>query len=107
MTFRPAPKPQKPERGTMKCRDHMARVAALPCSVCGHWPVVVHHRIGGRYAQRKASDWETMPLCDRHHRELHAGLADFVERYGLTELDMIAKTTTEIYGADYGKNEGA
>jgi hypothetical protein len=43
-------------------REHMARVAALPCLVCGAWPVDVHHEGFPR------SDWNVLPLCPRHHR---------------------------------------
>lgn len=43
-------------------RDHMARVAALPCLVCGYWPVELHHEGHPR------SDWNVLPLCPRHHR---------------------------------------
>ena len=53
-------------------RDHMARVAALPCVVCGKTPVQVHHCIHDRFSQRKASDMETIPLCQPCHDALHA-----------------------------------
>lgn len=64
----------------------MARVAQLPCVICGAWPVEVHHVICGRYSQRKASDMETIPLCVAHHRigpeAIHAGKRSWVERFG-------------------------
>ena len=50
----------------------MARVAALPCVVCGKTPVQVHHCIHDRFSQRKASDMETIPLCHGCHDALHA-----------------------------------
>lgn len=75
------PKTRKPVRKVSKTRqarkasaegqagrDHMARVAALPCICCGYWPVEVHHVISDRYGQRKAADTETIPLCYNHHR---------------------------------------
>ncbi len=67
MTFHRQPLGQKPER---PARDpaHMARVAALPCVICGRRPVEVHHVICGRYGQHRASDRETIPLCVAHHR---------------------------------------
>lgn len=72
-------KPQKqPKRGLRKisakkaaqkrqeafdgAREHMARVASLPCIVCGAWPVEVHHE------GKPRSDWNVIPLCPRHHR---------------------------------------
>ena len=41
---------------------HMARVATLPCLVCGCYGVEVHHFPDPR------SDLRTGPLCARHHR---------------------------------------
>jgi hypothetical protein len=72
------PKPQKPRRDAR----HMARVAELPCVICGRHPVQVHHVIHDRHAQRRAADTETIPLCPDHHRELHAGSATWRDRYG-------------------------
>lgn len=66
--FRPAPKPPRPERGSAACVRHMELVAQLPCSVCGiPGPSIVHHCITGRFSQRRASDFDTIPLCWRHH----------------------------------------
>ena len=61
------PKAGKPKRD----RVHMARVAELPCVICGARPVQVHHVIHGRYSQRRASDTETIPLCPGCHDHLH------------------------------------
>ena len=41
---------------------HMAKVAMLPCLVCGAWPVEIHH------ATKPRSDMHVLPLCPRHHR---------------------------------------
>jgi hypothetical protein len=75
-----------------KAPDYINFVQSLPSAATGHYGCVAHHRIGGRYSQRKVSDFETMPLLDPEHVELHAGLADFEERYGTTEAAMILKT---------------
>lgn len=61
------PKPPKPTRS----RSHMGLVAQLACVCCGAHPVEVHHIIHGRFAQRRASDTETIPLCHPHHTQLH------------------------------------
>lgn len=47
---------------------HMARVATLPCAVCGQpGPSLVHHpRFCAGMAQR-ASDYLVIPLCPEHH----------------------------------------
>lgn len=74
-----AGKPEKPRKGLRPvsakkaakkrqeaadgAREHMARVAALPCLVCGSWPVEVHHLPDPR------SDWRVIPLCVFHHRK--------------------------------------
>ena len=47
---------------------YMAKVAELPCCVCGSRPVHVHHCIGGRFSQAKASDTDTIPLCPSCHQ---------------------------------------
>lgn len=47
---------------------YLARVAQLPCVICGARPVHVHHCISERFSQRKASDCETIPLCHDHHQ---------------------------------------
>jgi hypothetical protein len=49
-----------PERQDGKA--HMARVAKLPCLVCGARPVEVHHE------GKPRSDMRCLPLCARHHR---------------------------------------
>jgi hypothetical protein len=42
--------------------EHMARIAQMPCLVCGAWPVEVHHE------GKPRSDWNVLPICPRHHR---------------------------------------
>ena len=77
-------KEPKPSKAAGKA--HMARVAALPCVICGYWPVEVHHCISGRYGQRKASDFHTIPLCLNHHRGMegiHASKAAWEALNGL------------------------
>ena len=55
-------------KSTAAGKAHMARVAQLPCVICGASPVEVHHCKSGRYSQRKASDFDTIPLCWNHHQ---------------------------------------
>lgn len=43
-------------------REHMARVALMPCLACGAWPVELHHE------GKPRSDWRVLPLCAKHHR---------------------------------------
>ena len=66
--------------------EHMARVAQLPCVICGAWPVHVHHCFHGRYGTRKASDFDTIPLCPRDHLDgpeaIHRDKAGWMVRNG-------------------------
>ncbi len=54
-------------------REHLRRVASLPCLICGRSPSQAHHL---RFAQprvtaRKVSDEWVVLLCATHHRALH------------------------------------
>jgi hypothetical protein len=60
----------------------MEKVAELPCVCCGLQPVVLHHPIMGRFAQRKASDFDVIPLCPKHHAELHDKPLQWRDKYG-------------------------
>ena len=86
-------------------RDHMGAVAALGCVVCrnlgfGETPAEVHH-IGNGTLGKKASNYETIPLCDVHHRNgghgvaVHAGRKTFEARYG-TERELLEQTRREL-----------
>ena len=86
-------------------RDHMGAVAALGCVVCrnlgfGETPAEVHH-IGNGTLGKKASNFETIPLCDAHHRNgghgvaVHAGRKTFEARYG-TERELLEQTRREL-----------
>lgn len=91
----PAPKPIAPERGTARCRAHMALVAQLPCVCCGAWPVQLHHPIHERFAQRKSSDLDVIPLCPPCHRHLHASPAAWRDQHG-PDTDFIAPTHARV-----------
>jgi hypothetical protein len=61
----------KPARRRSKA--HLAFVASQPCLVCKASPCDAHHlKIAQpRSLGRKVSDEFTVPLCRKHHRELH------------------------------------
>lgn len=71
--------------------EHMARVKALPCLVCGSQPVEVHHLPDPR------SDFRVVPLCHFHHRTeygpqaYHYSRRNFNERHGSDE-ELLAMT---------------
>jgi hypothetical protein len=54
-------------------KEHRRYVAALPCLVCGKSPCQAHHISFAqpRALGRKVSDEWTVPLCVKHHAELH------------------------------------
>lgn len=81
-------------------REHMGRVAQLPCAVCRRlgfltYGVEVHHLRAGQGSKR-AGDEDTMPLCPEHHRGatgVHGlGTKGFPKHYGFTEMDLLADT---------------
>jgi hypothetical protein len=67
-TRKPLPKQSRKRKDYMASKAradgvaHMARVAQLPCLVCGSFQVEVHH------ATKPRNDMEVLPLCPRHHR---------------------------------------
>ena len=67
-------KPQriKPKRTSNK--KHLEWVATLPCCICGEFGVQVHHLLRAdpkRGMGRRSNDEFTIPLCYKHHQELH------------------------------------
>jgi len=70
---------------------HMARVAELPCLVCGARPVEVHHFPHPRY------DMRVGPLCPPHHRRefgpgaYHYSRRAFNDLHG-TDDELMART---------------
>jgi hypothetical protein len=59
--------------------DYLAFVRTQPCCVCrdpnsteAHHPRVGHINDGGPGMAQRASDKWALPLCSRHHRELHS-----------------------------------
>ncbi len=73
MTARP--KPAKPTAAEKRAgREHMAKVAAMPCVICFEYDMTqvsrtqVHHCIHGRYGTGRAPDSMVLPLCEGHHQ---------------------------------------
>ena len=82
----------KPVRRRSKA--HLAFVAAQPCLVCQSGACDAHHL---KMAQppslgRKVSDEFTVPLCRRHHRELHRHSSErtFWQNQGIDPLPVAA-----------------
>lgn len=81
-------------------KRHMARVARLPCAICGAEPVEVHHIREGQGAAQRAQDALTVPLCVYHHRGaegIHGlGRKGFYMRHKRDELDLLAQTIENL-----------
>ena len=93
------PRPQAPEARARLERGQTLhgrrRATRLRC--CGRFAVQVHHCIHGRYSQTKASDFDTIPLCDRCHRELHMCSKDtWRHRFGWYDYEKIPDTRAAV-----------
>ena len=102
MSGKPDPKPTKRPRIKPKRvsdPERLARVAMLPCAVCGHWPVDVHHLRANVGTGQRAGDDETIPLCKFHHQTgplaFHNGPKIFQALYG-TEMELLAETNERL-----------
>lgn len=88
-------------------RVHMSRVAALGCYLCRHLglgetPAQVHHVREGQGMAQRASNWLTVPLCDRHHANsspdgIH-GQRKAWKLAGVNEMDALADTLKNLMG---------
>lgn len=80
----------------MTGREYMGRVAQLPCSICGIHGVHVHHIRTGIGMGRRASDFDTLPLCPEHHQGMTGihgmGRKAWERHHGITELQLLQKT---------------
>lgn len=84
-----------------KSKNHMGRVAELPCAVCGSMPVEVHHVLEGRTPGRRSDDWLTIPLCVGCHRDEHNGIHGRRAMWNVMRADemrCLAQTLEAIYG---------
>jgi hypothetical protein len=82
----------------MTARDHMERVASLPCLICKfclgqeRYGVQVHH--AGEHTER--DDWAVVPLCPDHHQGSEGvhGLhrRGFERRWKVSDVKLLAWT---------------
>jgi len=91
----------------VKHARHLSKVAALGCIVCRNHgfddsPAEIHHIRAGQGLKR-ASHYETIPLCPTHHRiggygiAFHAGKVAWEKVFG-TEKELLA-TVLGLVGA--------
>lgn len=85
------------KRPTKEESEHMARVAALGCIICGA-PAEVHHLTGAGMGLRSK---DVIPLCPAHHRlgghgvAVHAGTKTFEENFG-TQQELLEETRRRL-----------
>lgn len=89
---------------TRKERNYLQTVAQLGCIACRMngqpgTPAEVHHQRSGTGAGRRASHFDTMPLCPGHHRfyhdAIHRNATLFTRRYG-SEQALVKQTREEV-----------
>jgi hypothetical protein len=80
-------------------KTHLNRVAGLGCIICSRLgypdsPAEIHHIRAGTGMGRRASDYDTLPLCPEHHRGktgVHGlGTKGFVKHWGVSEHELLA-----------------
>lgn len=85
-------------RGT-SASQHLARIKALPCAVCGQaGPSDAHHIRAGQGMAQRASDWLTVPCCRMCHtgpNGIHGDRALW-KIYRLDELGALAATIERL-----------
>lgn len=80
-------------------REHLNKIASMPCSLCGDSPVEVHHLREGKGMAQRSSHFLTIPLCVSCHRGdkgLHGDRTMF-HIYKKDELDLLAETIEALY----------
>ena len=82
-------------------KRHLARLAELPCCLCGAFGSEVHHILEGRIKGRKSGHWTAIPLCISCHRDGKLGIhgqQNMLRIMKKTELELLAETLEKIYG---------
>lgn len=80
---------------------HMARVAGLPCCLCGAYGVQVHHVTEGKvFGKRDKLHFCTLPVCEFCHtgpKGIH-GSKNMLNMTKKSELEHLSETLETIYG---------
>lgn len=68
-----APKHKRIKAGRIIDKEYLEFCASFPCCVCSYWEVQAHHRLKTKSRQQygKSHDTESVPLCFKHHSEVH------------------------------------
>ena len=93
-----------PSTKTKQEKDHMNKVAGLGCLICNKMgfpdsPAELHHIKNLTGIGRKASNFEVIPLCPRHHRQgkdaYHFSPKEFTKKWG-SQKDLLQETLTMV-----------
>lgn len=93
-------------------KEHMSKVASLGCLICNKMgfpdsPCELHHIKNLTGMGKKASSFEVIPLCPRHHRQgveaYHYSPKTFTEKWG-TQTKLL-KDTLSMINNNNGKTE--
>lgn len=89
---------RRPKRLRWECREYLDWVKTQPCECCQQQADDPHHLIGwgqGGMAT-KAHDIFSIPLCRKHHTELHNDRLAFERKYG-SQLEMIIRVLDRAF----------
>ena len=87
-----------------KEKTHLNSIQSLGCIICesiglGNRSAEIHHVKDHCGMGRKASHFETIPLCPEHHRHgpdaYHVSPKEFTEKYG-TQRELLQKVQDEL-----------
>ena len=80
-------------------KDHLSRLAAMPCAICGTaGQTEVHHILEGRVKGRKSGHYTAIPLCVSCHRGsmgIH-GKQVMLKVHKTTELELLGETIEKL-----------
>ena len=85
-------------------KEHLSKVAGLGCIICKKMgfpnsPAEIHHIKDRKGMSKKASDFETIPLCPNHHRNgvesYHYSPKKFNKKWG-TQKELLDFTLTLV-----------
>jgi hypothetical protein len=85
-------------------KEHMNKIADLGCIICRKMgfpnsPAELHHIKDKTGMGRKASNFEVIPLCPRHHRQgkdsYHYSPKEFTEKWG-TQKELLTEVLTYV-----------
>lgn len=89
---------RRPKHLRWQCREYLDWVKTQPCECCNQPSDDPHHLIGWGQGGMgtKAHDIFAIPLCRKHHTELHNDRLAFERKYG-SQLEMIIKVLDRAY----------